>query len=400
MNFTKRAPQIILLLLSCASIFLIQGCGEKPAGEKHHEEAGHHDEQPGILEITKEGQARAGLGFVQAKKAEIRNLLHVTGKVVPDESRVVHIKPLATGRVEQIFVQPGAEVGKGQSLVAFDYVELGDLESAYRKARAEVKVAEQALKRAEELTKIGALAEAEYQRRRADYENTLAVAREYEIKMSRYNVKPSDVETGATKHSRAAHSILRSPRNGVLLKYESSVGENVEPSMEIFTIGDLSFVWVEANVHETDLSAIDPGREALIQSDAYPARVFKGKITKIGDVLDVATRTVKVRCEVPNPERRLKLEMFVDVVVPTSEIRPALVIPQNAVQEIDHKPVVFVKNDENHFEKRNIETGEKTDQGVEVISGLSEGEVVVTEGSFSLKSEFLKAEIGSDEHGH
>ncbi|HJZ11434.1 MAG TPA: efflux RND transporter periplasmic adaptor subunit, partial [Acidobacteriota bacterium] len=202
------------------------------------------------------------------------------------------------------------------------------------------------------------------------------------------------------KHSRAAHSVLRSPRNGVLLKFDSSVGEIVEPAMELFTIGDLSQVWVEANVHETDLSVIDLGREALIRSDAYPDRIFKGKITKIGDVLDVATRTVKVRSEVLNPDRRLKLEMFVDVIVPTSEVRMVLLIPHDAVQEIDHKPVVFVKKDESRFEKRNVQTGEKTDQGIEVISGLKEGEIVVAEGSFSLKSEFLKAEIGSDEHGH
>ena len=170
--------------------------------------------------------------------------------------------------------------------------------------------------------------------------------------------------------------------------------------MELFTIGDLSQVWVEANVHETDLSVIDLGREALIRSDAYPDRIFKGKITKIGDVLDVATRTVKVRSEVLNPDRRLKLEMFVDVIVPTSEVRMVLLIPHDAVQEIDHKPVVFVKKDESRFEKRNVQTGEKTDHGIEVISGLKEGEIVVAEGSFSLKSEFLKAEIGSDEHGH
>ena len=138
----------------------------------------------------------------------------------------------------------------------------------------------------------------------------------------------------------------------------------------------------------------------MIQSEAYPGRIFTGKITKIGDVLDVATRTVRVRSEVPNPDRKLKLEMFVDVVVPTSEIRTALMVPENAIQEIDHNPVVFVKTNETHFQKRNIETGEKSDAGVEVTSGLKPGEVVVTEGSFSLKSEFLKAEIGSDEHGH
>jgi cobalt-zinc-cadmium efflux system membrane fusion protein len=396
----SRIALVILLALVCIAIVALVACTNRTAEDEQHLEAEHHEEQPGILEISKEGQAKAGLVFVEAKNAEISNVLHVSGRVVPDESRVVHVRPLATGRVERIFVQPGGDVRAGQPLVAFDYVELGDLESAYRKARAEARVAEQAVQRAEELTKIGALAEAEYQRRKADYESTLSAAREYEIKLRRFNVSPSDLESGTEKHSRAAHSVLRSPRNGVLLGFDASVGEAVDPASELFTICDLSSVWVEANVHETDLSAIDTGREALIQSDAYPGRIFKGKITKIGDVLDVATRTVKVRSDVANADKRLKLEMFVDVVVPTTEARTALLIPPEAIQEIDHKPVAFVKKDETHFEKRNIETGEKTERGVEVTSGLNEREVIVTQGSFSLKSEFLKAEIGSDEHGH
>ena len=129
-------------------------------------------------------------------------------------------------------------------------------------------------------------------------------------------------------------------------------------------------------------------------------KIFSGTITKIGDMLDVSTRTVKVRCEVANPNTRLKLEMFVHVMIPTSQTRQALLIPAIAVQEIDHKPVVFVRSDEHHFVLRNIETGEKKESEIEVLSGLKVGETLVTDGSFSLKSEFLKAEIGSDEHGH
>ncbi|HSE42902.1 MAG TPA: efflux RND transporter periplasmic adaptor subunit, partial [Acidobacteriota bacterium] len=204
----------------------------------------------------------------------------------------------------------------------------------------------------------------------------------------------------SSSDSKLTQSILRSPASGVLIKFEAGEGEVIDSEHELFTIADLSKVWVEANVHETDLALIKAGQTAEIRSDAYPDQVFSGKITKIGDILDVATRTVKVRCEVLNPETQLKLEMFVHASIPTSQSRKALLVPTLAVQEIDHKPVVFVKKDDQHFEKRNIETGEKNQSEIEVISGIKPGEIVVSDGSFSLKSEFLKSEIGSDEHGH
>lgn len=392
--FTFPAKFIALILL----LFLL-GCSKSSEPDKD-KEAEHHDD-PGILKVDTEAQQKAGLKFATVTESEIRNLLHVNGKVVPDESQVVHIRPLASGRVEKLFVAPGSSVKAGQPLVTFDYVELGELESAYRKAQAEVEVRKQALNRAENLTKIGALAPSEYERRKADHENALADLAEIERKLARYGLRSADLKTlGQSGHSQLTQSILRSPTDGVLIKYEAAEGELVDPQLELFTIADLSSVWVEANVHETDLSLVEVRQEAEIKTDAYAGKIFSGKITKIGDMLDVATRTVRVRCEVPNHDRRLKLEMFVNVTLPTSKTRNALLVPTIAVQEIDHRPVLFVKQGEDHFEKRNIEIGQKTESGVEVVSGLKRGEVVVAEGSFSLKSEFLKAELGSDEHGH
>lgn len=388
------------LFLSGVAIFFLSlyGCNEDKKGAHQKEE---HDDEAGVLEISAQGQQKAGLKFAEVREGQITNLLRVSGKVVPDESRVVHIRPSANGRVVKIFVTPGSLIVKGQSLIAIDYVELGELQNAYAKARAAAEVSEQALKRAEHLSRIGALPRSEYERRRADHENSLADIKDIEFKLARYNVTAAQLsEPENSERSKLTYSILRSPTNGVLIQFEAAEGEVIDPGHELFTIADLSRVWVEANVHETDLSLVKAGQNAEIRSDAYPEDIFSGTITKIGDVLDVATRTVKVRCEVPNSKTRLKLEMFVQVTIPTSQTRKALLVPTVAMQEIDHKPVVFIKEGKEHFEKRNIQIGEKNESEIEVLSGIKLGETVVTDGSFSLKSEFLKAEIGSDEHGH
>jgi cobalt-zinc-cadmium efflux system membrane fusion protein len=381
-----------------ASFVIVTGC-RKEENPEHQEK--EHVEQSGVLEISAEGQAKAGLKFAKVREDQITNLLRVSGKVVPDDSRVVRIRPLANGRVQELFVTPGSSIAKGQPLVSFDYIELGELQNSYAKAHAAADVTEKALKRAEHLSTIGALPASEYEKRKADHENSLAEIKDIEFKLSRYNISSSQLKNlESSSDSKLTQSVLRSPANGVLIKFEAAEGEVVDSEHELFTIADLSKVWVEANVHETDLALIRAGQTAEIRSDAYPDQIFSGKITKIGDILDVATRTVKVRCEVLNPQTRLKLEMFVHATIPTSKSRIALLVPALAVQEIDHKPVVFVKKDDQHFEKRNVETGETNESEIEVISGIKPGEIVVSDGSFSLKSEFLKAEIGSDEHGH
>jgi cobalt-zinc-cadmium efflux system membrane fusion protein len=392
-TFCKRFTFCLLVILSLA------GCAKQEKEAEHHEK--EHVEGSGVLEISKEGQSKAGLAFSEVREDQITNLLRVSGKVVPDESRVIRIRPLAIGRVQKLFVTPGSSISKGQPLIAFDYVELGELQNSYAKARAAAEVTEAALKRAEHLSTIGALPRSEYEKRKADHENSLAEVKDIEFKLSRYNVSSARLtESGNLQESKITNSVLRSPRSGVLIKFEAAEGEVVDPEHELFVIADLSRIWVEANVHETDMSLIKVGQNAEIHSDAYAGQTFSGKITKIGDVLDVETRTVKVRCEVLNPQTLLKLEMFVHATIPTSQTRKALLVPSIAVQEIDHKPVVFVRKDDQHFEKRNIQTGEKNDLEIEVMSGVKAGEIVVSDGSFSLKSEFLKAEIGSDEHGH
>lgn len=388
-----------------------------------NDEAGGREEileatDPNTVTLDTVAQQNIGLKLEVAQLRTIVQRIQTTGVVGPNETRVGHIRPLARGRVEKVFVRLGDRVRAGQPLLAYDNIELGELIGEYlsalaalEKANAEAEVTKRSLERAQNLVELGAVARAEYERRTAEYKNALASinSRKAEIakieeKLHRFGLTDADLEklntqTHTQYHREASHSVLRAPFDGVVIKHDVAEGEVVETGRELFTIADLSTVWVQADVYEKDIASIRKGQQVTVLLDAYPGESFIGKITYISDFLDPKTRTAKVRCEVPNPDGRLKLEMFATIQIPTPISREAVMIPTTAVQQIDDKPVVFVKVGDTRFQRREVQLGTPSDGWVEVKSGVKAGELVVTQGSFYLKSALLREQIGGEE-GH
>ena len=182
--------------------------------------------------------------------------------------------------------------------------------------------------------------------------------------------------------------------DGVVTKFDVASGEVVEPERELFTIADLSTVWVLADVYEKDLARLPRSGDVDIRVDAYPDRVFRGSLTYVSDVIDPKTRTAKVRCVVANPDGLLKLDMFATVIIPTNERHQAVVVPVAAVQQIDNQPVVFVRKSESQFERRKVTVGQTAGGVVEILDGVRAGEEVVGDGSFYLKTALLRERIG------
>jgi cobalt-zinc-cadmium efflux system membrane fusion protein len=166
----------------------------------------------------------------------------------------------------------------------------------------------------------------------------------------------------------------------------------VETSHELFTEADLTDVWVIANVPEKDVRFIRRDQIVDVLLPAYPHETFQGKISYVGDVLDPATRTMKARVVVPNPDRRLKPEMFATVRV-YADPEAALLIPAGAVQRDRGEAVVFVQLDPQRFERRPVKLGEESREMVKVLDGLQESDRVVTKGAFVLKSEALEHQL-------
>lgn len=192
---------------------------------------------------------------------------------------------------------------------------------------------------------------------------------------------------------------ITSPLHGIVMAKYARDGEPLNVISSILTIADPDLLRASFNVYEKDLAGLKPGLKVIVKSMAYPDEEFEGKIVFVSPQVDVKTRAIRVRANIKNEKHLLKFGMYVSgkILVPVSD--ETVVLPEEAVQEIKGQTVVFTPNSakKDAFELREIKIGKKAPGFVEVLAGLEEGEDVVGQGSFYLKSELLKGELG---HGH
>jgi len=189
---------------------------------------------------------------------------------------------------------------------------------------------------------------------------------------------------------------LKAPIAGVIIERSATVGELVEKDHAVYTISDPAQLWAIAEIKERDIAAVKLGQEATFTVLAYPSEKFHGRVVLIGNQVEAPSRTLEVRITVDNADGRLKPGMFADIAITTTLLENVLIIPDTALQADGEDQIVFVALDGHKFEKRVVQLGEEQQDRVQVLSGLKAGEQVATDGSFILKSEMLKGELGED----
>ncbi|HUA57018.1 MAG TPA: efflux RND transporter periplasmic adaptor subunit, partial [Candidatus Sulfotelmatobacter sp.] len=358
----------------------------------------------GVLTMTAVGQQNIGLAVVPAEMRPIARTIRATGMVGADETRLVRMRPLSRGRLLQAAVDLGARVHAGQVIATYDNIETGDLtgelaaaQAGLTQARAEADATHKALERTRELVAVGGVARAEVERRVADEARAIAAVRTQEAeiaklgeKLRRFGIAPS----AGVGHS--APTPIVAPIDGVVIRVDVVPGETVDANREIYTIADLSTVWVQADVLERDLALIRPGLQVDVGVAGYSDRRFAGEVSYVADMLDPKTNTARVRCAVANPDGALKLNMFaaIEIAVPTGHA--GVTVPAGALQYVDDQPIVFVRKDAEHFERRDVHLGVEQRAWIELADGVAAGEPVVTTGSFALKSILLHDRIAGD----
>lgn len=190
--------------------------------------------------------------------------------------------------------------------------------------------------------------------------------------------------------------VLRAPIGGVVTEKTASVGELVAKGQSLFTVSDLASVWLIGEVKEKDVSLVRAGQKVSFKVLSYPDETFQGIVGRVGSAVESDTRTFEIRVEVPNKGGKLKPGMFADIEITTQVLQKALVVGDASLQTEGDKQIVFVELGKGKFEKRTVEIGREQDGRMQVLSGVKPGEKVVTEGSFSLKSEMLKSELGEE----
>jgi cobalt-zinc-cadmium efflux system membrane fusion protein len=172
----------------------------------------------------------------------------------------------------------------------------------------------------------------------------------------------------------------------------ATIGEVVDPNTMLFTVADLSTVWVRADFPEQQAGRLKTGLTIELRVSAYPDTIFQGPITYVGAVIDPTTRTVTARADVANPDGRLRPEMFAEVTLITDE-QAVLSVPRMALQQVGSRTVVFVVRGPRRFESREVTIGQASHEYIQVITGLDAGDEVVTQGSYALKSELLREQM-------
>jgi membrane fusion protein, heavy metal efflux system len=372
------------------------------------------ESSPYLVQISPVSQKEVGIAVEPAAFRNLRDTLSATGTVSEDPGRVAHIRPLARGLIEKAYVRLGDRVLAGDPLVEYDNIELGIAIGDYLSAQAELQrsltdleVKKKILERGKEMLKVGAIARTTYDLREAESRDaeaktagTRATVDKIAEQIHRFGWTDQDLANLPAKNGKGhsiAHSILKAPFSGIITAYHASIGEVVEPSTELLSITDMSSLWVLADVFEKDLSHVRTGQSVQVRVASYPGKSFQGKITYVADTIEPKTRTAKVRCVVENGSGLLKLEMFATVEIPIERTNSVLSVPDSSIQQIDGKSVAFVRNSEKEFQKHEVQTGIASSGYTEIRSGLKAGDMVTSQGSFVVKTAFLRNLIGENE---
>jgi membrane fusion protein, heavy metal efflux system len=355
------------------SFWMLSGCG----GQKHDPAA----QAPPPVQVENEGGVslitvdRPGR-FPLATATEYRSTstLNVTGTVNPDISRQIPVISIASGRVVAIHTQIGASVKKGQLLMEVQSTDISNAFNGYLKAVNDERLARAQDERAKILYDKGAIAKSQLE---------IADDGEQDAKADLLAAEQQLTVLGVDKDHPSLTARIYSPATGVVIAQNvtaaAATGVTYSGTSTAFTIADLSQVWVICDVYENDLPMVHVGQTADIRLNAYPDRVITGTIGEIDAVLDPSIRTAKVRIQVPNTDRLMRIGMFATATFHGRRPEQHVAVPASAILHLHDRDWVYVPAGDGKFKRVAVVAGAMVGQGnQEIISGLAVGQQVVT----------------------
>ncbi|KQB55901.1 MULTISPECIES: efflux RND transporter periplasmic adaptor subunit [Acidovorax] len=389
MNTTKFKISVSRRVIGISSVLAVLlalgGCGEKAA--KGEEPAKQEAKEEKGQKLTAEEQALAGIKFEEVSSRTFEDSVSVTATIRPNQDRIAKIAPRVEGRIVSVSANLGDNVRAGQSLAIMDSLAIGEAQSALLRAQSSERVAQADFKRAESLSAEEIIPQKELLRSRGELERASAESR---AASDRLRLLGGSASASGRAQSTFA---LTAPFAGTVIQKKATIGELGSPAEAVFTIADLSKVWIEANLTDDLLSKVKTGAAATVTVGAYPGERFSGRVAYIANVLDKDSRTIAARIEVPNKDGRLKPEMFATANIATGGQLEAISVPDGAILLLQGQPTVFV-SEGGSFQPRAIETGEKISGRTVIKSGLKPKEQVVAAGAYALKARMLKSQIG------
>ncbi len=342
------------------------------------------------------------VSFDEVRRADVALPIEMNATVGFDQLRTVHVSPRVAGTVRALEVDYGDQVKRGQTLFTLDSQELGEAAGAYLEAQATARLAEQTLQRQEDLRAAGVTSEREYEQAVQEQQAAAiqrATARDRLLRMGLTGAEIDPIQAGG---GGAAIGVLavRAPLDGTVLDLHASPGELVGPGAETALVGDLSTVWVWADVYEADLATVAAALAAgevpaTFTTPAVPGEAFDGSVDVLGAALDPTTRTTRARIVVDNAGGLLRAGMFGSVTLALAGREGSLTVPSVAVCRDGDQAFVFVRGEGDLFFRRPVVAGRSADGVTEVRGDVRAGQEVLADGSFLAKSEVLKEKMGA-----
>ncbi len=383
--------------------------------------------EPAPIKLTPDQMRRAGL---VAETAVVRNLaenIEVAATVQPDETLTMPVSSLVPGRAEQVFVRLGDSVSQGQILARIRSDDVGSIQTDFLQRLLEQRAdARQRLlelrAEAKQLATKAEFLQKQYQRKKFLVENKIGSKAELEATQSELLQAESALEAAQAKEKSALEATaakeralfitskeklklhglpeseidrvakqntvksifeIRAPKSGLITSRDIDPGETTDANRHLFVITDLSRIWMVGQIFEKDVSRLLLQMPVICAVDSYPDRRFTGHLDYLGSKLDPQTRTLPIRASVVNSDYKLRPDMFGQISIRVGIIH-TLAVSRKALQKIGETPIVYVQSGANTFTERKVVTGLIVGEQIQIISGLTTGELVVTEGSIHL----------------
>jgi cobalt-zinc-cadmium efflux system membrane fusion protein len=341
------------------------------------------------ISLTRDELDAIQIETIQASRRSLMADLSALGKVVAPPRTQAIVSYAFPARISDVHVRLGDWVQKGDEVVTLQSEEVGEAKSEFYKAIADFELARKNYARQERLHDRGVGAEKDYLSAEAEYTVAGASREAAEKKLHILGFTEEQVAEITESHQVNPTIVLYAPIGGKIVKANAVLGAMVDQATEILTIMNPNLLRVDAEIYEKDIAKIRVGQEVDVRVEAYPSEVFQGRIQYVSDIFKEDTRTTTVYTEVANTDYKLKPGMFANITIHLNHHDSVLALPQTAVLDDRDLELVFVEQD-GQFIPHIVETGIRENEYVQILSGIQEGDVVVTNGNFQLKSKMYE----------
>jgi cobalt-zinc-cadmium efflux system membrane fusion protein len=407
-ELTRRRKPLWFIVPLFFCILLFQGgCGKKepsksekpPASVDSNKSANQEEKRPDVVTLSPEQMKISGIEVKKVVLEAATALLTATALIELNADKTSKVSSRVTGRISRLMVSQGDKVKAGQALALMDTAELGQIWSEYQKTKSRRELASRNLQREETLFEKKVAPEKDVHKARQELSETEA---DLTFLKERLRLLGTDVSAVESQKGNGGngHPLIpvASLVGGVVIEKSVTQGEFVNPEKTLFTVADLSTLWVLIDIYEKDLPRVTKDTPVKLSVAAFPDRQFLGKIAYLADIVDEKTRTIRARVVVDNKTGALKPGMFATVQLDLKDgtTGQTISIPEEAVFLDGSERYVFVLEGDGRFVVRRVSVGPASDLKIEIKEGLKVGDAVVTKGVFTLKSELKKETLKAE----